>query len=90
MHTNFSLSQKHSIKKRERNRRKERKRKTGPRDISNDNAVAQQLLGTLIQEGEHAGVDDVESAVGVTLFNDAGDVDFTCTCRKGGQRQPVS
>lgn len=35
----------------------------------------------LVQEGEHAGVDDIESAVGIALFDDAGDVDFTCTCR---------
>jgi hypothetical protein len=67
----------------------EKKRKTGPRDISNDNAIAQRLLGPLIQEGEHAGVDDVESAVGITLFNDAGDVDFTCTWRRGA-KTPVS
>lgn len=42
--------------------------------------MARHLLGPLIQKGEHAGVDDVESAVGIALFNDAGDVDFTGTC----------
>lgn len=57
-----------------------KREKTGTRDISNDNAVAHHLLGPLIQKGEHAGVDDIESAVGIALFDDAGDVDFTGTC----------
>lgn len=80
-HQLFSIMKAFGPRKQKR-RKQKRKRKTGPRDISNDNAVAQRFLGPLIQEGEHAGVDDVESAVGIALFNDAGDVDFTCTCRR--------
>lgn len=55
--------------------------KTGPWDISNDNDSDVHEGSHLVQKGEHAGVDDVERTVGVALFDNAGDVDFACTCR---------
>jgi hypothetical protein len=44
---------------------------------------------TSVQESEHAGVNDIKSAVGIALLDDAGDVDFTRTCR-GGRGEKVS
>lgn len=42
-------------------------------------------VGRLVQEGEHARMDDIQGTVGVSFFNDAGDIDFTCTCE--GERK---
>lgn len=57
-----------------------------PMDILNNNDfLLNANVGRLVQEGEHARMDDIQGTVGVSFFNDAGDIDFTCTCE--GERK---